>query len=210
MNDEPKYISDALLNFFRVEIRNEAEGGVSPATLQSAADSMAQAPVNVFCSWCEVEVERGDLGRELGRLIGAYQGTTQLEWLLEQTPIQHMKALLKFDLTQLKDDKFVDVIKGAAWEKGRTHPGIPIVGKLLGVMLEDAANGGDAETAHAIYEVFRRSHRTIQQGICRVFVMMLKEWLREVGDSKEMWVDARNEDSFQLAQSLEEQHLLHI
>ena len=44
-------ISPELGAFFQTEIRNEAEGGVSPATLGSAHESLCQAPMPVISDW---------------------------------------------------------------------------------------------------------------------------------------------------------------
>lgn len=43
----------AQINFFEVEIRNEKHGGISPATLASAMDSLLQAPADVIIEWCD-------------------------------------------------------------------------------------------------------------------------------------------------------------
>jgi hypothetical protein len=42
-------------NFFDVEIRNELSGGVSPATLDSAVESLEQAPNDLIVEWCDDE-----------------------------------------------------------------------------------------------------------------------------------------------------------
>lgn len=54
---KPK-LTAAQINFFEVEIRNEDEGGVSPATLFSAYDSLVQAPDDVIESWCDDDAVR--------------------------------------------------------------------------------------------------------------------------------------------------------
>ena len=48
----PNGLTDAQINFFEVEIANEIHGGVSPATLDSAWDSLIQAPNDVIAEWC--------------------------------------------------------------------------------------------------------------------------------------------------------------
>lgn len=45
-------LSAGVKAFFGVEIRNEAQGGVQPATLASALDSLEQAPDDVVAEWC--------------------------------------------------------------------------------------------------------------------------------------------------------------
>lgn len=45
-------LSEAMRNFFEVEVRNESEGGESPATLRSAYDSLQQAPDDIIVEWC--------------------------------------------------------------------------------------------------------------------------------------------------------------
>ena len=57
MKEKPQ-LTNAQINFFEVEIRNESEGGVSPSTLQSACDSLSQAPDDVIISWCDDDVVR--------------------------------------------------------------------------------------------------------------------------------------------------------
>jgi len=44
-------LTPAQRNFFAVEIRNEPAGGVSPATLDLAVESLKQAPEDVIVSW---------------------------------------------------------------------------------------------------------------------------------------------------------------
>lgn len=43
----------AQINFFEAEIANEKCGGVSPATLDSACDSLWQAPCDVIIEWAD-------------------------------------------------------------------------------------------------------------------------------------------------------------
>ena len=73
--------------FLNVEIRNE--GGVQPATLGSAYDSLRQAPVDRLLTWCEYgdkysEATRfcTELGLELKGLIRKHGKKTKLEQLL--------------------------------------------------------------------------------------------------------------------------------
>ena len=46
-------ITQAQVNFFTVELNNEANGGASPATLDSALASLSQAPLDVIIEWCD-------------------------------------------------------------------------------------------------------------------------------------------------------------
>jgi len=48
-----------LGKFFDDEIMNERNGGISPATLESAVDSLLQAPYDVLDGW----LGRGEHGR---------------------------------------------------------------------------------------------------------------------------------------------------
>jgi len=74
-------ISEGLKNFFWVEIRNEEQGGISPATLYSALDSWEQAPQDVLESWTETEgkEETDYIKKELKSLIKKHSGKTELE-----------------------------------------------------------------------------------------------------------------------------------
>ncbi len=78
-------IPEALVKFFGVEIRNEKNGGVSPATLRSATDSFSQAPLDVLADWCEIDISIRFfhlLKAKLVRLVGAYSPDTHLEDLI--------------------------------------------------------------------------------------------------------------------------------
>lgn len=55
-------LTNACINFFEVEIRNEKQGGVSPATLGSALDSLDQAPDNIIEEWCSDDTVPGESG----------------------------------------------------------------------------------------------------------------------------------------------------
>jgi hypothetical protein len=71
-------ICQALENFFNVEIRNEDEGGISPATLESALDSLRQAPDDVLESWCNEKVTRELVKAEIQKILDTY-GNLQLK-----------------------------------------------------------------------------------------------------------------------------------
>jgi hypothetical protein len=67
----------ALRNFLRVEIRNEDQGGVRPATLGSALDSWEQAPDDVLRNWCGNNASLKEVEAELRALVkkhGAGEG----------------------------------------------------------------------------------------------------------------------------------------
>lgn len=49
------FLSPALAAVMAVEIRNEAHGGVSPATLGSMKDSLELAPDDVVAEWAAAE-----------------------------------------------------------------------------------------------------------------------------------------------------------
>jgi len=72
--DEPLEIplSEAMSKFFNVEIRNEAQGGISPSTLGSAHDSIEQAPHDVLASWTglsEQQITFGNFHSEFAELM---------------------------------------------------------------------------------------------------------------------------------------------
>lgn len=88
-------LPEHLRAFFEVEIRNEREGGVSPATLGSALDSWDQAPDGVRESWCGfgpyADSEAGRMARvermseirdEIAGLVSFYGADTVLATLL--------------------------------------------------------------------------------------------------------------------------------
>lgn len=61
----PFAVTEALSSFFGVEIRNEQEGGESPATLASARGSWLQAPADVRLKWCALEEGEEDTLEEV-------------------------------------------------------------------------------------------------------------------------------------------------
>ena len=89
MTTEPWSLRDRpLAHFFKLEIRNKQEGGTTPATLYSAADSLAQAPIDVIESWFGVGPEsRVELIFELVEfawLLANHTSDTKLAGLLAQ------------------------------------------------------------------------------------------------------------------------------
>jgi hypothetical protein len=55
-------LTNATVNFFQVEINNEADGGDSPSTLDSAVDSLQQAPDDVVVEWCNDDAVMDEKG----------------------------------------------------------------------------------------------------------------------------------------------------
>jgi len=76
-------------HFFQVEIRNENDGGVSPATLNSAYHTFIQSPNDVLLQWCGYRDDYGDthecerfhteLGNEIRRLMRHYGKRYELQ-----------------------------------------------------------------------------------------------------------------------------------
>jgi hypothetical protein len=54
-NTASSKLTPAQARFFEAEIRNERSGGVGPATLDSAVESLMLAPEDVIVSWCADE-----------------------------------------------------------------------------------------------------------------------------------------------------------
>jgi hypothetical protein len=85
MNEE--LLTNAQINFFEVEIRNEDQGGVSPATIDSALDSLIQAPPDVIVEWCNEGTVRDEslvpeFVDSIRHLRDHFGGNTTLEELL--------------------------------------------------------------------------------------------------------------------------------
>lgn len=89
-------ISDALREFFWVEIRNEKEGGVSPATLASALDSLEGTEDNVIAEWCG-EADSIHYGTQGDVRFDAIEGVKQL--IKEHGLKASLQALLHGDET---------------------------------------------------------------------------------------------------------------
>ena len=92
-------MSDHARRFFEVELRNERDGGVSPATIGSAIESANQAPTDVLDSWMGRMSVRGEsaneaagtLRSELANLRDRFGGGFRLQELLDladQQPIE--------------------------------------------------------------------------------------------------------------------------
>ncbi len=79
--------AEAIVNFFGVEVRNEEQGGDSPANLQSALDSLKQADNATIIEWCDDDTVRDAAGVErfkktIEKMVETYGGTTELEnWI---------------------------------------------------------------------------------------------------------------------------------
>jgi hypothetical protein len=69
-------LTNAQINFFEVEIRNEREGGVSPSTLGSACESLEQAPEDVIIDWCDDDTVTD--GEQVNEFITSVQGLVSL------------------------------------------------------------------------------------------------------------------------------------
>jgi len=62
-------MSPEIRQLFEVELRNERYGGALPATVNSARESIEQAPDDVIKAWCSGD--REGLLLELSRFPGA-------------------------------------------------------------------------------------------------------------------------------------------
>jgi len=71
--------------FFEVEVRNESDGGVSPATLASALDSLEQTPDVVVHDWSGATPDV--LRAELASLIGAHGSECSLADLMDDSRV---------------------------------------------------------------------------------------------------------------------------
>ena len=71
--------------FFEVESRNESDGGVSPATLASALDSLEQAPDYVVHDWSWTTPDM--LRAELASLIDAHGSECSLADLMDDSRV---------------------------------------------------------------------------------------------------------------------------
>ena len=85
-NAKPE-LTNAQVNFFDVELRNEREGGVSPSDLNSAIESLEQAPEDIVIGWCDDEAVHDDqtvhdFFDSLKSLRKTYGGDTLLKDLL--------------------------------------------------------------------------------------------------------------------------------
>ena len=109
-------LSNAQINFFEVEIRNEQNGGISPATLGSAYDSLNQAPADVIVEWCNDDTVRdpetvADFVMSIKIMCQRFGTFNTLESLLpspedkdeDQASICYTKADLKYPIPD-KDD----------------------------------------------------------------------------------------------------------
>jgi hypothetical protein len=86
-----------MWNFFKVELRNQDAGGVTPATLTSAMSSFRQAPNDVLGSWFGVseftKKSRSLYKQELLALVKAHGKHVKLSWILNRsTPPQKLKT----------------------------------------------------------------------------------------------------------------------
>lgn len=79
-------VSPELYRFFQVELANEPAGGVSPSTLDSAHDSLCQAPEEVIRTWfCETgEYAITHPLIEFGGLLQLFGPDARLDAFVEQ------------------------------------------------------------------------------------------------------------------------------
>ena len=87
ISDSKIQIYGALREFFAVEIRNEDQGGIRPATLGSALESWQQAPEDIRKSWCHYKVNLKKVGEELKYLVQTYGGDYPLRKFLPEDRI---------------------------------------------------------------------------------------------------------------------------
>jgi hypothetical protein len=79
-------LSEALINFFGVEIRNI--GGTQPATLSSALDSWLQADDGIRGSWSGTGIlEVSCVLHEIRKLIARHGRNKELQTLLDNQPL---------------------------------------------------------------------------------------------------------------------------
>ena len=84
---EEHVLSVAQINFFTAEILNETQGGVAPATLDSACDSLKQAPEDVVIEWANDDTVRdeetvNDFTNSIERFRAQLGGETKLASML--------------------------------------------------------------------------------------------------------------------------------
>jgi len=73
-------MNKTTLNFFKAEIRNEKNGGISPSNLSSALDSLNQYPKDYFI--LDFGLTKSLMKQRLKNLIKKYGGNTKLEGFL--------------------------------------------------------------------------------------------------------------------------------
>ena len=75
-------VSKPLQEFFAAELRNEDEGGIRPATLDSALGSWVQAPDDIREQWTGLR-QVGKVERELRNLIKRHGPDVELASLID-------------------------------------------------------------------------------------------------------------------------------
>ena len=104
-------------------------------------------------------------------------------------------------LEKASDREFVDAVKSACYRRSRTQAGAQATAEVVLESLHDLCNGSEREVGKAWWNVWCRQHRTLQQSFVRVFVDLMKRWVKEWTAGG--WVpDARNEASYQFAQQI--------
>jgi hypothetical protein len=76
-----RWVNEPLRAFFEVEVRNEDYGGVRPSTLDSAVDSLLQAPDETLTDWFDDD-PIGGMRALAGVLCTGVPPDTELETLL--------------------------------------------------------------------------------------------------------------------------------
>lgn len=104
-------------------------------------------------------------------------------------------------LEHLSDREFNDVMKSACWRRGRTMSSAEHTAVVVLECLFDLCNGSEREVGKAWWNVWNKQHRTLQQTFVRVFVNLMRRWVKEYTEGG--WQpDARNEASYQFAEQL--------
>jgi len=85
MTKEPR-ISAATEDLLMAEVENEAAGGASPATLESALDSLDQGYVPWICNADDYPVD--DVREELSALAARFGNCTPVESVLDRSAWQ--------------------------------------------------------------------------------------------------------------------------
>lgn len=116
---------------------------------------------------------------------------------------------LKIFMEQHDERTVIATLKSAIGCYGRANhkESESVVGQLIIAMWGDLVNwGNEKEVADAMAKAFRADHNTLQQSMMRTFCMMCASWVNESHPG----VDARNQDSFDLALELSDKLLARI
>ena len=119
---------------------------------------------------------------------------------------------LKLFMEQHDDRKVVDTLKSAigCYARRNHNESEIVVAQLIMALWGDLVNwGNDKQIADAMSKAYVAEHNTLQQSMMRTFCMMCDCWVKqaqEVGHANAdlRGVDARNQDSFDVALGLSE------